>query len=170
MRATSTRSFAQVRAKWVDQGIPVILGEYGVGTRPGKNLEARAYWNEYINRAAAANGIKTFYWDNGAQPSTGNTFALFNRSTGADRRPAGAGCRSCWAPASAIRRATYTLTTAVNGSGTVSRNPTGNTFPGGTSVTLTATPAAGMTVRGLDRRCQWARPTRSPSACSATPR
>ena len=27
--------------------------------------------------------------------------------------------------------------------GTVTRSPTGNTFPGGTDVTLTATPAAG---------------------------
>ena len=30
----------------------------------------------------AANGVKTFYWDNGAQPGTNDAFALFNRSTG----------------------------------------------------------------------------------------
>ncbi len=147
MRATSTRSFAQVRAKWVDQGIPVILGEYGVGTRPGKNLEARAYWNEYINRAAAANGVKTFYWDNGAQPGTNDAFALFNRSTGAivdqavlDAVLLGSGVGD--------PTRTYTITTAVNGSGTVSRTPTGNPLQGGTSVTLTATPAAGFQFAG----------------------
>jgi hypothetical protein len=138
--------FAQVRSKWIDQGVPVILGEYGVETRPGKNLEARAYWNEYINRAAALNGIKTFYWDNGA-PSTGNTFRIFDRNTGAivDQavldailRGSGVGNPS----------QSYTLTTSANGSGTVTRSPTGSTFPGGTSVTLTATPAAGNQFAG----------------------
>jgi len=138
--------FAQVRSKWVDQGVPVILGEYGVETRPGKNLEARAYWNEYVNRAAALNGIKTFYWDNGA-PSTGNTFRIFDRSTGAvvdqavlDAILRGSGVGN--------PNQSYTLTTSVNGSGTVSRSPTGSTFPGGTSVTLTATPAAGNQFAG----------------------
>ncbi len=119
----------------------------------GKNLEARAYWNEYINRAAAANGVKTFYWDNGAQPGSNDAFALFNRSTGAivdqavlDAILLGSGVGD---PTS-----TYTFTTAVNGSGTVSRTPTGNPLQGGTSVTLTATPAAGNQFAGLDRRCE----------------
>ena len=130
-----------MRAKWVDQGVPVILGEYGVETRPGKNLEARAYWNEYINRAAALNGIKTFYWDNGA-PSTGNTFRIFDRNTGAivDQQVLDAILRGSGVGNPGVM---YTLTTQVNGMGTVSRNPTGNTFPGGTDVTLTATPASG---------------------------
>jgi endoglucanase len=133
--------FAKVRARWVDQGVPVILGEYGVETRPGKNLEARAYWNEYINRAAALNGMKTFYWDNGA-PSTGNTFRLFDRNTGAvvDQQVLDAILRGSGVGNPGVM---YTLTTTANGMGTVSRNPTGNTFPGGTDVTLTATPASG---------------------------
>ena len=70
------QEFAKVRQKWVDQGIPVILGEYGVETRSGKSLEARAYWNEYVNRAAALNGIKTFYWDNGATSANTCTTAI----------------------------------------------------------------------------------------------
>jgi uncharacterized repeat protein (TIGR02543 family) len=133
--------FAQVRSKWVDLGVPVILGEYGVETRSGKSLEARAYWNEYINRAAALNGIKTFYWDNGA-PSSGNTFRIFDRTTGAvvDQ-----------AVLDAILRGSgvgnpgqlYSLTTSVNGMGAISRNPNASTYTGGTDVTLTATPAAG---------------------------
>jgi uncharacterized repeat protein (TIGR02543 family) len=139
--------FSQVKAKWVDQGIPVILGEYGVGTRPGKNLEARAYWNEYINRAAAANGVKTFYWDNGVLPSANDGFAIFNRSTGAitdqlvlDAILLGSGVGD--------PTKSYTITTTVNGSGTVTRNPTGSPLPGGTAVTLTATPAAGFQFAG----------------------
>ena len=46
-------TFAQVKAKWVDQGIPVIIGEYGVAPRPNMNLEARQYYLEYVNKAAA---------------------------------------------------------------------------------------------------------------------
>jgi aryl-phospho-beta-D-glucosidase BglC (GH1 family) len=76
-------TFAQVKAKWIDQGTPVIMGEYGVALRPDLNLESRKYYLEYVNRAAAANGIKTFYWDNGVQPGRNDAFALFNRSTGA---------------------------------------------------------------------------------------
>ena len=133
--------FAQVRQKWVDQGIPVILGEYGVETRPGKNLDARAYWNEYVNKAAALNGIKTFYWDNGA-PSTGNTFRIFDRNTGAvvDQQVLDAILRG-----SGVGNPgqTYTLTTAVNGMGAISRNPNASTYAGGTDVTLTATPTSG---------------------------
>jgi uncharacterized repeat protein (TIGR02543 family) len=139
--------FAQVKAKWVDQGIPVILGEYGVGTRPGKNLEARAYWNQYINKAANTNGVKTFYWDNGAQPGSNDAFAIFNRSTGAvvdqavlDAILLGSGVGD--------PTRTYTITTTTNGSGTVSRTPTGNPLQGGTSVTLTATPASGFQFAG----------------------
>jgi endoglucanase len=139
--------FNQTRLEWVAQGIPVIVGEYGVATRPNLNLESRNYWLEYNNRAAANNGIKTFYWDNGVLPSATNGFALFNRSTGAivDQGALDAILRG-----SGVGNpgATYTLTTAVNGMGTVSRNPTGNTFPGGTNVTLTATPASGHVFAG----------------------
>jgi len=136
------QEFAKVRQKWVDQGVPVIVGEYGVETRSGKSLEARAYWNEYVNRAAALNGFKTFYWDNGA--TSANTFRIFDRNTGAvvdqvvlDAILRGSGVGN---PGQM-----YTLTTTSNpgNGGTVTRSPTGSSFPGGTDVTLTATPAAG---------------------------
>lgn len=69
--------FAQVRSKWVNNGIPVIIGEYGVAFRSGMSRPSREYYLEYINRAARLNGLKTFYWDNGVAE-----FALFNRSNG----------------------------------------------------------------------------------------
>lgn len=69
--------FAQVRSRWVNNGVPVIIGEYGVELRSGMNRESREYYLEYINRAARLNGLKTFYWDNGTAG-----FALFNRSNG----------------------------------------------------------------------------------------
>ncbi|HYD42153.1 MAG TPA: cellulase family glycosylhydrolase [Anaeromyxobacter sp.] len=140
-------TFARVKAEWVDQGVPVIIGEYGVATRPNLNLASRAYWLKYINQAAARNGIKTYYWDNGVSPSQTNGFALFDRNTGAvvdqaalDGVIQGAGVGN--------PNVTYTLTTSVNGSGTVARSPTGTSFPGGTVVTLTATPAAGYQFAG----------------------
>ncbi len=46
--------FNQVRAKWVAVGVPVIIGEYGVATRSGLNLESRAYYLRYMNEAATA--------------------------------------------------------------------------------------------------------------------
>ena len=47
-----------------------------------------------MNEAAARNGIKTFYWDNGVLPSATNGFALFNRNTGAIVDQGGARRRS----------------------------------------------------------------------------
>ena len=70
--------FNQVKAKWVDQGIPVIIGEYGVVARSGLDLSSRQYWLTYINNAAYSRGMKTFYWDNGVA----NEFSLFDRNSG----------------------------------------------------------------------------------------
>jgi pectate lyase len=42
----------------------------------------------------------------------------------------------------------FALTTSVSGSGTIARNPNAATYPAGTVVTLTATPAAGFTFAG----------------------
>jgi len=142
-----TDLFGQVRAKWVDQGIPVIIGEYGVATRPNLNLASRQYWLEYINRTAADNGIKTFYWDNGASPAQANGFAVVDRNTGAvvDQGALESILRGAGIGNPNVQ---YTLTTTVNGSGSVSRSPTGTTFAGGTSVTLTASPGVGQDFAG----------------------
>ena len=83
--------FAKVRAKWVDQGIPVILGEYGVETRPGKNLEARAYWNEYVNRAAALQRHQDFLLGQ-RRPAHRQYLQDLRSQHRRDRRPAGARC------------------------------------------------------------------------------
>ncbi len=69
--------FHQVKAKWVDAGVPVIIGEYTVGKRPNLDLNSRLYWIKYITASAVANGMKTFFWD------TGDDSALFDRNTAA---------------------------------------------------------------------------------------
>jgi endoglucanase len=153
--------FLRVRARWVDAGIPVILGEYGVATRPNLNGPSRQYYIEYVNRAAAANGVKTFYWDNGVLPSQNNGFALFDRNTGAitdqgvlDAIKRGA---SIAAPGTFI----LTVTKAGTGSGTVTSSPTGiscggtclKNFASGASVTLTPAAASGSTFAGWSGAC-----------------
>jgi aryl-phospho-beta-D-glucosidase BglC (GH1 family) len=142
-----TDLFAQVRAKWVDQGIPVIIGEYGVATRPNLSLDARQYWLETINKTAAANNLKTFYWDNGALPSQSNGFALVDRNTGAltDQGALDAVLRGSGV---GNPNELFTLSTTTNGSGTVTVSPLAASYPGGTAVTLTATPAAGFDFAG----------------------
>src|SRR5882672_8116123 len=134
-----TDLFAQVRAKWVDQGIPVIIGEYGVATRPNLSLDARQYWLQTINQIAASNGLKTFYWDNGALPSQSNGFALVDRNTGAltDQGALDAVLRGSGV---GNPNELFTLSTTTNGSGTVTVSPLAASYPGGTAVTLTATP------------------------------
>ena len=77
--------FASMKRKFIDQGIPVILGEFGAirrTTLTGDNLtlhlNARAYYLNYVARKAAANGLVPFYWDEGSIGNNG--FGLLNRS------------------------------------------------------------------------------------------
>ena len=154
--------FGRVRAEWVDQGVPVIMGEYGVATRPNLSLDSREYYLEYINAAAARNGIKTFYWDNGVSASQTNGFALFNRNSGAvvdqgalDAVLRGAGLGG--GPGSA----SLTVSRAGSGTGTVTSAPSGincgstcsASYSSGASVTLTAAAAGGSTFAGWSGAC-----------------
>jgi endoglucanase len=80
--------FAQVKKKWIDADVPVLIGEYTVGMRPGIDAESRLYYLAYVNAAAAKNGIKTFYWDIGVPPTRQGGNALFDRRSGAIVDPA----------------------------------------------------------------------------------
>lgn len=66
--------------KFVSQGYPVVIGEMGVVDKnhidPTMN-EFRRYWNEYVVKAAKANGCIPVYWDNGFNGRNG--LALFHR-------------------------------------------------------------------------------------------
>jgi endoglucanase len=75
---------ASMKSKFVDKGIPVILGEYAVIRRAfltGEALElhlaSRAYFLKYMTRQAKANGLLPFYWDAGNMGE--NASALFDR-------------------------------------------------------------------------------------------
>lgn len=76
--------FQKMKTKFVDKGIPVVLGEYGVirrttltGDALTLHLASRAHWNKYITQQAKANGMLPFYWDEGALGNNG--FGIINR-------------------------------------------------------------------------------------------
>lgn len=80
--------FARLRARYVDQGIPVLLGEFGaawsapdgLSSEEEKNMRAsRAYYYGKVVAAARRNGAVPFVWDNGYLALRGDGFALFDR-------------------------------------------------------------------------------------------
>ncbi|MFH0761339.1 MAG: cellulase family glycosylhydrolase [Bacteroidota bacterium] len=84
--ATVNANFKLMKTQFVDQGIPVILGEYSVVRRSSltgdiltRHLDSRAYYLNYVTKQAKANGIIPFYWDNGATGNNG--CAIFDRHT-----------------------------------------------------------------------------------------
>jgi endoglucanase len=79
--------YQMMKTKFVDKGIPVILGEYSAVKRTsltGEDLalhiSSREYFFEYVTNAAVRHGMIPMYWDNGY--SGNNGIALFNRSNG----------------------------------------------------------------------------------------
>lgn len=78
--------------KFVSQGVPVILGEFGATNRTGNpeltgenldlHLASRLYYHELIVETANSLGIAPYYWDNSdINPNNGNGSGIFNRNT-----------------------------------------------------------------------------------------
>ncbi len=76
-----TNQFGKMKTKFVDQGVPVILGEFGaihcdLGSNTEwqqKHDESRAYFYETVAREAKNNGLVPFCWDNEIIDRSGNT-------------------------------------------------------------------------------------------------
>ena len=75
--------FSKMKTKFVDQGIPVVLGEYAAMLRTqltGDDLAlhraSRAYYHQYVTRKALENGMLPFMWEIGVDPGM-----VFDRST-----------------------------------------------------------------------------------------
>ena len=75
-----TGQFDKLKSKFIDQGLPVFMGEYGA-TNQGGSEEYRRYYIEYVTKAAIERGILPMYWDNGGTNDGGESFALFNRTS-----------------------------------------------------------------------------------------
>ncbi|MDT0685412.1 cellulase family glycosylhydrolase [Autumnicola psychrophila] len=74
--------FDRMKTEFIDNGIGVILGEYGAISRPNVDghEQYRQYYMEYVTTSAMEHGLVPFYWDNGDDNANG--FALFDRETG----------------------------------------------------------------------------------------
>lgn len=80
--------FDKVYNKFIKQGIPVIIGEYGAIDKTYKDERStiyRAYYAEYLNYAAAQRDIVTVLWDNGYNGKNGH--AVFDRSDYSQTQP-----------------------------------------------------------------------------------
>lgn len=79
--------FERMKTNFVDRGIGVIVGEFGVISRPSvTGHEAhRVYYNQYLAESAIAHSLVPVYWDNGYSGEHG--MALFDRSNGEQLYP-----------------------------------------------------------------------------------
>ena len=84
--------FQKIKTKFVDKGIPVIMGEYGAYRRGAssngpKDLETHNasidYWITYVTKQAIAHGIKPFFWDTGGALDRRNNTVLDQRTINA---------------------------------------------------------------------------------------
>jgi endoglucanase len=77
--------FPKMKTKFVDKGIPVIIGEYGAYRRTtpldmDKHQASVDHWLTYVTQQAIANGCEPFYWDTGSLISRTNYTVLDQRS------------------------------------------------------------------------------------------
>ena len=77
--AEAVQYFQGLKTKFVDKGIPVLMGEYLAALRsttadPDKHIDSRDHWLKFITRTAVENGVIPFVWDTGG---------LIDRNTGA---------------------------------------------------------------------------------------
>jgi endoglucanase len=83
--------FDKMKTKFVDHGIPVIVGEFAsskrveypdlTGTELNRHLASRTYYDRQVVESANIRGLKPIYWDAGGTGK--NTSWLFDRSTAA---------------------------------------------------------------------------------------
>lgn len=79
--------FSLMKSKFIDKGIPVILGEYGAirrlqtlsGDALTLHLAGRAYYLNYVTHQALQYGLHPFYFDDGS--TANNAFRIINRQT-----------------------------------------------------------------------------------------
>jgi endoglucanase len=74
------KTFNDIKARFIDKGIPVIIGEYGSVAHIFEESNVyRKYYMEYVTRYAHVCGIIPFYWDNGGIGGGNEKFGLIRR-------------------------------------------------------------------------------------------
>jgi endoglucanase len=74
------KQFDRLKSTFIDQGVPVLVGEYGA-THQADFEDYQRYYVEYVTRAAVERGMLPVYWDNGGQGSGGEKFAIIDRNS-----------------------------------------------------------------------------------------
>lgn len=69
------KGFDFLKSKFIDKGVPVIIGEFGATNK--NNDSVRASYMEYYVKSAKSRGITCFVWDNG----TKDEFGLLDRNS-----------------------------------------------------------------------------------------
>ncbi len=78
-----TSTFSQLKEKFIDNGIPVYIGEIGCVRRATNRAESfRKYYLEYVCKAAKTYGLAPVFWDNGGTGTGKEQSGLFDHSTG----------------------------------------------------------------------------------------
>ena len=76
--------FSRLKAKYVDKGIPVYLGEAGCVHHTTERAEMfRKYYMEYVFKAARDNGLGIVVWDNGSKDAGRECHGYYTHDNGA---------------------------------------------------------------------------------------
>lgn len=76
-KAELSARFAALRSRFVDAGVPVIIGEFG-SIAAADDATRAEYYKSYIS-SAKANGIRCFIWDNGVL-SGKDSYGIYDRT------------------------------------------------------------------------------------------
>ena len=74
--------FDNLKAAYLDKGIPVYLGEMGCSRHAKDDLPYQRYYMEYFCKAAADHILPMYLWDNGAKGTGSETHAYIDHGTG----------------------------------------------------------------------------------------
>ena len=74
--------FDQLKAAYLDKGIPVYLGEFGCSRHSDADFPYQQYYIEYFCKATADRMLPTFLWDNGATGVGAEKHGCINHATG----------------------------------------------------------------------------------------
>lgn len=77
-KAEIERLMTSLDDKFVSNGIPVVMGEFGALDK--NNLEDRIAFTEFYVQTAADHGIPCLWWDNNAFGTSGENFGLIRRN------------------------------------------------------------------------------------------
>ncbi|MGM9740178.1 MAG: cellulase family glycosylhydrolase [Candidatus Cryptobacteroides sp.] len=76
-------TFKMLKEKYLDNNIPVYVGECGAVNRPDDRAKSfQQYWFEFVFKAAKEYGLCPVVWDNGAKSTGNESFGFIDHSNG----------------------------------------------------------------------------------------